>query len=69
MTESNKDEITAIVLAGGESSRMGSDKAMLPIGNSILLSQICLIAQQWTTKVYVVTPWIKRYQDILSLYN
>lgn len=65
MTESIKDKITAIVLAGGESSRMGTDKALLPIGNNILLSQICLISKNWTTKVYVVTPWTRKYQDIL----
>jgi molybdenum cofactor guanylyltransferase len=57
--------ITAIVLAGGESSRMGQDKALLAIGNHILLSQICLIARECTSRVYVVTPWIEKYQEIL----
>ena len=65
MTESIKDKITAIVLAGGESSRMGTDKALLPIGNNMLLSKICLIAKHCTTTVYVVTPWTRKYQDIL----
>ena len=60
-----KDEITAIVLAGGESSRMGQDKALLAIKNRTLLSQICLIASQCVTQVYVVTPWIEKYQGIL----
>jgi len=60
-----QDAITAIVLAGGESSRMGQDKALLTIGNHILLSQICMIARECTSRVYVVTPWIEKYQEIL----
>lgn len=58
-------EFTAIVLAGGESSRMGKDKALLTIGNGTLLSQICRVAAEYAHKVYVVTPWIERYRDIL----
>ncbi len=37
MTKSIKDEITAIVLAGGESSRMGQDKALLTIGKKYVI--------------------------------
>ena len=58
-------EFTAIVLAGGESSRMGKDKALLTIGNGTLLSQICHVAAEYARKVYVVTPWVERYRDIL----
>ena len=65
MTKSIKDEITAIVLAGGESSRMGQDKALLTIGKNTLLSLTCLIASECAAQVYVVTPWIRKYQTIL----
>ena len=65
MTKTIKDEITAIILAGGESSRMGRDKALLSLGNQTLLSQICLVARECTSHIYVVTPWIERYHKIL----
>ena len=58
-------EITAIVLAGGESSRMGRDKALLDIGNSTLLTQVCLVASKCAAQTYVVTPWIEKYQNVL----
>ena len=60
-----KQDITAIVLAGGESSRMGQDKALLPKGNETLLSFVCTVAQESANCVYVVTPWTERYQDIV----
>ncbi|MBE9042831.1 molybdenum cofactor guanylyltransferase [Pleurocapsales cyanobacterium LEGE 10410] len=65
MKKSFEDEVTAIILAGGESSRMGKDKALLTIGNDTLLSRICLVAKECTNRVYVVTPWIEKYQNVL----
>ncbi|MGD1922098.1 MAG: molybdenum cofactor guanylyltransferase [Pleurocapsa sp.] len=66
MTKSIGNEITAIVLAGGESSRMGQDKALLTIGNQTLLHKVCAIATEVSIIVYVVTPWIERYLFISS---
>jgi molybdenum cofactor guanylyltransferase len=58
--------LSAIVLAGGLSSRMGQDKALLPIEGVPLLAQICRIAQQVADPVYVVTPWSDRYQSVVD---
>lgn len=60
-------EIAAIVLAGGKSSRMGQDKALIKLGVRTLLNQICTLARECATQVYVVTPWIEKYQDVLPL--
>ena len=65
MTEYMKKSITAIVLAGGQSSRMGRDKALLSFGERTLLSQICHVARECATQVYIVTPWIEKYQHIV----
>ncbi len=42
---SNKIETTAIILAGGKSSRMGQDKALLPFGEKTMLEHIVQIAE------------------------
>ncbi len=60
------DQLTAIVLAGGKSTRMGRDKALILIGDVPMLQRICQIAEACTEQVYVVTPWPERYQDLLS---
>ncbi|RAM50558.1 MAG: molybdenum cofactor guanylyltransferase [Hapalosiphonaceae cyanobacterium JJU2] len=57
--------LTAIILAGGKSTRMGRDKALIPIEDVPMLQRICQIAEACTEKVYVVTPWPERYQDLL----
>jgi molybdopterin-guanine dinucleotide biosynthesis protein A len=57
--------LSAIVLAGGQSSRMGRDKALISLQGVPLLRQICDIALSCTSEVYVVTPWPERYQDVL----
>jgi len=57
--------LTAIVLAGGRSSRMGRDKALIPINGVPLLQFVCNVAQGCADTVYVVTPWKERYQGIV----
>ncbi len=58
-------QLSAIVLAGGQSSRMGQDKALLAPEGVPLLRQVCDIALECASRVYVVTSWPERYGDIL----
>ncbi len=44
---------------------MGRDKALIPLQGVPLLRRVCEVAQNCASKVYVVTPWPERYQDIL----
>lgn len=61
----NNQQITAIVLAGGQSSRMGRDKALISIQGTPLIRRVCEVALGCTSQVYVVTPWIEKYQEVL----
>jgi molybdenum cofactor guanylyltransferase len=66
MDNSPNPQLSAIVLAGGLSSRMGQDKALIEINQVPLLSKICQIALQCADPVYVVTPWIERYRAVVD---
>lgn len=57
--------VSAIVLAGGQSSRMGQDKALIASHGVPLLRQVCEVALNCASAVFVVTPWPERYQAIL----
>lgn len=57
--------ISAMILAGGLSSRMGQDKALIEVEGVPLLQRVCSSAQQCTDQIYIVTPWIERYQPLL----
>jgi molybdenum cofactor guanylyltransferase len=58
-------KVVSIILAGGHSSRMGTDKALLPIEGIPLLTRTCQIAMANISLTYIITPWIDRYQDLL----
>ncbi|GAA6617521.1 molybdenum cofactor guanylyltransferase [Scytonema sp. NUACC26] len=60
------NNLSAIVLAGGMSSRMGQDKALIPIQGVPLLQLICQIAESCADTIYVVTPWQERYQHLVT---
>jgi molybdopterin-guanine dinucleotide biosynthesis protein A len=54
--DSGVDDVTVFVLAGGRSSRMGSDKAMLEFGGVTLLERALQTGRAIAEKVYIVGP-------------
>lgn len=58
--------LSAIVLAGGNSSRMGQDKALLEIDGVPLLKRTCDAARHCTDLIYIVTSWRDRYEPMVS---
>jgi molybdopterin-guanine dinucleotide biosynthesis protein A len=49
-------DVAAFVLAGGRSSRMGSDKALLPFEGQTLLQRMLRTASQASNNVWIVGP-------------
>ncbi|NJM61525.1 MAG: molybdenum cofactor guanylyltransferase [Oscillatoriales cyanobacterium RU_3_3] len=60
------DRIISLILAGGKSSRMGTDKALLEIEGKSLLQRVCETAAKLTSQVYVLTDSPDRYRSILT---
>lgn len=58
-------QFAAIILAGGQSSRMGRDKAFIKINDIPLLQKTCLTASRCAERVYVITPWLEKYQNLI----
>ncbi|HEY9300057.1 MAG TPA: molybdenum cofactor guanylyltransferase [Phormidium sp.] len=57
--------LSALILAGGRSTRMGEDKALIPWDGIPLLTRVCQVASQSCQQVYVLTPWPEKYQTIV----
>jgi len=62
---SGKTDFNAIILAGGHSTRMGTDKALLELAGKPLLQRSCECAQAVTSQIYIVTSWPERYHNIV----
>lgn len=60
----DRSNLTAIVLAGGKSSRMGRDKALIPVQGVPLLVRVCCAAESCADTIYIVTPWPERYENL-----
>lgn len=58
-----------LILAGGTSSRMGQDKALLAWEGVPLLQRVIMAAHQCGEPVYCLTPWVDRYQQALQDYQ
>jgi molybdopterin-guanine dinucleotide biosynthesis protein A len=56
--------LSVIVLAGGKSSRMGKDKALIPIQGIPLLQKVGNVAKSCTDTIYIVTPCPEKYQHL-----
>ena len=52
-----------MILAGGQSTRMGRDKALIQVDGQSLLTRTCAVAQELGLPIYMVTPWSDRYRD------
>lgn len=63
---SSSQGLRTLILAGGQSSRMGQDKALLSLNGVPLLRH--LVNQVWpiSTQVHILTSWPERYRAIAS---
>jgi molybdopterin-guanine dinucleotide biosynthesis protein A len=57
--------MSVLILAGGQSARMGEDKALIEVNHQPLLQRVCHVAVTVSSAVYILTPWPERYQTIV----
>jgi molybdenum cofactor guanylyltransferase len=55
-------QVTGVILAGGQSRRMGRDKAFLPFGRGLLIERVIEVARQVTDGVILITNTPEQYQ-------
>jgi molybdopterin-guanine dinucleotide biosynthesis protein A len=56
--------ISAVVLAGGQSSRLGKDKSFLLIGGQPLVTRTVHTLSQLSDDLLIVTNWPERYEPL-----
>jgi len=65
MNQNQSSSVASLILAGGKSSRMGEDKALLPWDGIPLLTRVCQVANECSQQVYILTPWPDKYHQII----
>jgi molybdenum cofactor guanylyltransferase len=58
--------LAALILAGGQSSRMGRDKAQIHWAGLPLLQRVYQAAGDCCSQIYLLTPWPERYRSLLD---
>ncbi len=62
------NDITAIILAGGKSSRMGSDKSLLKFGGKTLIEHVVNAVKPYVKTVLVVTNEAEKYDFLRDVF-
>jgi molybdopterin-guanine dinucleotide biosynthesis protein A len=64
----NVNDVAAFVLAGGKSTRMGTDKAFLELGGATLIEHALDLVKQVTSRVFVVGDQGKfgKYSEVVE---
>lgn len=62
----SRSELPIFILLGGKSQRMGTDKALLNLGEQTFLHRTLEIATALSDEIYLLTPWRDRYQPFLN---
>jgi molybdopterin-guanine dinucleotide biosynthesis protein A len=57
-------QVTAIILAGGKSTRMGRDKALIEVDGVALLSRVYAVAESVCDRVLIVTDKSSQYRSL-----
>ena len=60
----NKVPMTALILAGGKSSRMGCDKALLKFGEETLLEDLVQLTTSIFSETFIISSQSKNYQQL-----
>jgi len=61
------NKVTGVILAGGKSSRMGMDKALLQIGSYLTIEHIAAVLRSVTDELLIITDQPKKYASFGDL--